>query len=139
MASGMYDRFKANLMNKEVDLEADVIKVMLLNEIHSFTATHNQKSEIVANELATAGGYTAGGAALADKAVTQGTSTKWDATDVEWTDATFTAYHAVIYDDDLVNDDLIGSIDFGGAKSVSSGTFKIQWHTNGIITLATAA
>jgi len=138
MASEMYNRFKANLMNKEIDLEADVIKVMLLDDSHSFTATHNQKSEIVANEISGTG-YTAGGEALASKAVTQGETTKWDADDVEWTGATFTAYHAVIYDDDLTNDDLIASIDFGGAKSVSAGTFKIQWHANGIITLATAA
>lgn len=138
MASGMYDRFKANLMNKECDLEADIIKVMLLDDSHGFTATHNQKSEIVANEISGTG-YTAGGAALASKAVTQGASTKWDAADVEWTGATFTAYHAVIYDDDLASDDLIASIDFGGAKPVSAGTFKIQWHVNGIVTLATAA
>ena len=138
MASGMYNRFKANLMNKECDLEADIVKVMLLNNTHGFTATHNQKSEIVANEISGTG-YTAGGAALATKAVTQGASTKWDADDVEWTSATFTAYHAVIYDDTLINDDLIASIDFGGAKSVSAGTFKIQWHANGIVTLATAA
>jgi len=138
MASGMYNRFKANLMNKEVDLEADIIKCMLLDNVHAFTSTHNQKSEIVANEISGTG-YTAGGAALATKAVTQGATTKWDADDTQWTSATFTAYHAVLYDDTLVNDDLIGSIDFGGAKSVSAGTFKIQWHVNGIITLATAA
>jgi len=138
MASGIYDRFKANLMNKEVDLEADTINVMLLNNSHTFTATNDTKSQIVANELATAGGYTAGGAALAGKAVTQAATTKWDATDVAWADATFTAYHAVIYDATLANDDLIASIDFGGAKSVSAGTFTIQWHANGIVTLATA-
>lgn len=138
MASGMYNRFKANLMNKEIDLEADVIKVMLLNNSHSFVATHNQKSEIVANEISGTG-YTAGGAALAGKAVTQEATTKWDATDVEWTTATFSAWHSGIYDDDLTNDDLICSIDFGGEKTVSAGTFKIQWHVNGIVTLATAA
>lgn len=141
MASGMYNRFKANLMNKEIDLGdgGDTIKVMLMDNVHAFTAAHNQKSEIVANELAAEGNYVAGGATLAGQTVTQGASTKWDGTDVEWTTATFTAYHAVIYDDTLANDDLIGSIDFGGAKSVSAGTFKIQWHTNGIVTLATAA
>lgn len=138
MASGLYNRFKANLMNKEVDLEADVIKVMLLNNSHSFTATHNQKSEIVANEISGTG-YTAGGAALAGKAVTQAASTKWDATDVEWTTATFSTWHGVIYDDTLVNDDLMASMDFGGEKTVTAGTFKIQWHVNGIVTLATAA
>lgn len=135
MASGIYNRFKANLMNKEADLEADTIKVMLLNDSHAFTATHNQKSEIVANEISGTG-YTAGGAALANKAVTQAATTKWDADDTAWTDASFTAYHAVIYDDTLTNDDLICSIDFGEAKTVSAGTFTIQWHTDGIITLA---
>jgi hypothetical protein len=135
MASGIYNRFKANLLNKEIDLEADTIKVMLLNNSHAFTATHNQKSEIVANEI-TGTGYTAGGAALANKAVTQAATSKWDADDTAWTSASFTAYHAVIFDDTLTNDDLICSIDFGAAKTVSAGTFTIQWHTDGIITLA---
>lgn len=136
MASGIYNRFKANLMNKELDLEADTIKIILLNSSHSFTATHNEKSEIVANELATAGGYTAGGATLASKAVTQAATTKWDAADVAWTSASFTAAHAVIYDDTVANDPLICSIDFGGNQTVVSGTFTIQFHADGIITLA---
>ena len=137
MASGIYNRFKANLMNKEVDLEADAINVMLLDNVHSFSAVHNQKSEIVANEISGTG-YTAAGKVLAGKAVTQAATTKWDATDVEWTTATFTAYHAVIFDDALANDDLIVSIDFGGAKTVTAGTFTIQWDAAGIVTLAAA-
>ena len=136
MASGIYDRFKANLMNKEVDLEADTIKVALLDDSHSFTTTHNQWSEVSANEISGTG-YTAVGAALANAAVTQGATTKWDGDDTAWTSASFTAYHAVIYDDTLTNDDLICSIDFGAAKTVSSGTFTIQWNAAGIITLAT--
>lgn len=137
MASGIYDRFKANLMNKEVDLEADTIKVMLLDDSHSFTTTHNVIGDVSANEISGTG-YTAGGATLASKAVTQATSTKWDADDVAWTSATFSAWHAVLYDDTVATDDLIASIDFGGEKAVSAGTFTIQWHANGIITLATA-
>lgn len=137
MASGIYNRLKANLMNKEADLEADIIKCMLLNDSHAFSAAHNQKSEIVANEISGTG-YTAGGAALANKAVTQAATTKWDADDTQWTSASFTAYHAALYDDSLANDDLICSIDFGGAKTVAAGTFKIQWDAAGIITLAEA-
>ena len=133
MASGIYNRFKANLMNKEVDLEADTIKVALYDNSHSFTATDTDYT--TSNELATAGGYTQGGAALAGKAVTEAATTKWDATDLAWTSASFTAYHAVIYDSSVSND-LICSIDFGGAQTVSSGTFTIQWHADGIITLA---
>lgn len=136
MASGVYNRFKANLMNKEIDLEADTINVILLDNSHSFTATHNVYSDISANELATSGGYTAGGAALASKAVTQAATTKFDAADISWTSATFTAYHAALYDDSHATNDLIASIDFGGAQAVSSGTFTIQWHADGIITLA---
>jgi len=138
MASGIYNRFKANLMNKEVDLEADTIKVALLDNNHSFNADDNTWSDVSANEISGTG-YTAGGEELANKSVTQDdTNDKavFDADDVSWTSATFTAYHAVIYDDTLASDDLICSIDFGGAKSVSNGTFTIQWDSNGIITLS---
>ena len=133
MASGIYNRFKADVFNKEVDLEADTIKVALYNNTHVFTATDNVYT--TTDEI-TGTGYTAGGAALAGKAVTQAATTKWDATDIEWTTATITAYHAVIYDDTHATNDLICNIDFGGAQTSTAGTFKIQWHADGIITLA---
>lgn len=135
MASGIYNRFKANLMNKEVDLEGDTIRVALLNNSHSFSATANTWSDVSANEISGTG-YTANGEALASKAVTQAATTKFDAADLTWSSASFTAYHAVIYDDTLAGDDLIASIDFGGAQTVTSANFTIQWHTDGIITLA---
>ena len=135
MASGIYNRFKANLMNKETDLEGDTIKVALMDSSHSFTATNNTWSDVSANEISGTG-YTANGQDLANKAVTQAATTKWDADNSAWTSATFSTSHAVIYDDTMANDDLICSIDFGGSQSVSSGTFTIQWHTDGIITLA---
>lgn len=136
MASGIYNRFKANLMNKEIDLEADTIKVMLLNNSHTFTATHNVATDVTANQLGSGNGYTTGGATLANKAVTQAATTKWDADDTAWTASTFTAYHAVIWDDTIATDDLICSIDFGGAVTVTAGTLTIVWNAAGIITLA---
>ena len=138
MASGIYDRFKYNLMTKQVDLVNDTIKVALMNSNHSFDNTHNTWSQVSSNEI-TGTGYTSGGKALTNKTVTQGATTKWDADDVQWTNATFTAYHAVLYDDTLANKDLICSFDFGGAKEVVNGTFTIQWSSDGIITLSTAA
>ena len=133
MASGIYERFKANLMNKEVDLDTDEIHVSLLDSNHSFTSTHNDWTDVEANEISGTG-YTASGATLANTAVTQGNVTKWDADDVAWTTATFTANHAVIHDKTNAGN-LIASIDFGGAQQVTSGTFTIQWHGSGIITL----
>jgi len=122
-------------MNKEVDMEADTIRVALLNNSHTFTATNNTWADVSTNEISGTG-YTANGAALANKAVTQAATTKFDADDVTWSTGTFTAYHAVIYDDTLTNDDLIASIDFGGAQQVTAADFTIAWHADGIITLA---
>jgi len=136
MASGIYNRFKANLMNKIVDLEADTLKIILLDNSHSFTATHNVLGDVSANELPTAGGYTQQTKTVDNGAVTQAATTDFDADDVAWTSATFTAYHAVIYDDTVGTADLILSIDFGGAQTVAAGTFTIQWNASGIITLA---
>ena len=112
MASGIYNRFKANLMNKIVDLEADTIKVILLDTNHSFTAADNVLTDVNGNELAATGNYATGGQALDNKAVTQAVTTKWDADDEAWASATFTAFHAVIYDDTVGTKDLICSIDF---------------------------
>lgn len=135
MADGIYPRFLANLMNKEIDLESDTIKVMLLNNSHSFNASHNVLADVSANQI-TGTGYTAGGETLSNKSVTQGLSTKFDADNISWTSAGFTAYHAVLYDDTLANKDLIISIDFGGAKVVAdSGTFLLSWNADGIISL----
>lgn len=139
MADLIYERFKANLMNKIVDLEADTIKCALMATGHSAsTAADNVWADVSVNEISGTG-YTAGGAALASKAVTQAATTKFDAADTAWTTATFTAYYAVLYDDTITTptaDDLICSFDFGGAKTVTSGTFTVQWATAGIITLA---
>lgn len=134
MASGIYNIFKANMMKKVVHLETDTIRTALYNSSHSFTATNTDYT--TTNELATAGGYTQGGQDLTTKAVTVGATTKWDSDDVSWTSASFTANHTVIYDNTVgATNNLIASIDFGGNQTVTSGTFTIQWHANGIITL----
>jgi len=138
MASGIYNRFKANLMNKVVDLEADAIRVMLMTVSHSFNADHNLLSEVVANDIGAKVVYVATGSALGGKAVTQGTgagATKWTATNHAYGPAeTLTCYHAVLWWDGAT-DELVCSIDFGGAQTCTNGTFTIQWDAAGIITL----
>jgi len=134
MANTIYNRFKANLFNGECDLEADTIKVALMDNSHTATATHNTWSQVSANEISGTG-YTANGQDLAGKSVTQAATTTWDGTDTAWTSATFTAYHIVLYDDTLASDDLICSFDLGGAQAVSGATFTIQWNAGGIVDL----
>jgi len=136
----IYNIFKKSLFEGNVDLSedspSDVIKVALLDNSHSFTATDDDWTDVSANELVNGNGYTTGGKTLAGKAVTQAATTKFDATDVAWTSATFTAYHAVIYNE--TTGELIASIDFGGAKTVAAGTFTISWNASGVITMAEA-
>ena len=134
MASGAYSRFKANLMNKEVDLEGDTIKVMLLDNSHSFTAADNVIGDVNANEISGTA-YVAGGATLANKAVTQAATTKFDADDTVWSAATFSAWHAVIYDVTATSNLMI-SLDFGGEQALVAADFTIKWHADGIITIA---
>lgn len=136
MASGIYNRLKYNLMKKLVDLSADTIKVMLLTSSHSFNADHNVKTDIDANEISGTG-YTADGTALANKTVTQDDTSDravFDADDITWSSATFTARHAAL-NDVTASNNLLCSIDFGADKSVTAGTFTIQWASAGIIRL----
>ena len=100
----------------------------------------------VGGELAATGGYTQGGEALtANAANTSGTTAYVDWTsDPSWDNggsgATFTAYGALIYNDTHASDEAVMWIDFGGAKSVSNGTFTVTMPTadasNAILRLA---
>jgi hypothetical protein len=84
--------------------------------------------------------WSAGGVALAGKAVTdQGSGvTMFDATDTTHSNTvTLTnAYGCLVYDDDItagtVPDQGISYHYFGGAQSVTTGTFTIVWHANGL-------
>jgi len=133
MASGLYNCFKNDLLLGDVDLVDDTVKCGLYDNSHAFTATDTAYT--TTNELATGSGYTRDGKDLAGKAVTGTTTQTWDATDTSWTSASFTAYHAVLYCE-TNSDSLICSIDFGGAQTVTSGTFTISWNASGIISLS---
>ena len=57
-----------------------------------------------------------------------------DWSDVSWTSASFTARGCLIYNTDVVsgftNNRAVCGITFGGDKTVSSGTFTVQFPTN---------
>jgi hypothetical protein len=87
------------------------------------------------NEVASGGGYTTGGEALTNTGVAKSTVTSYtDFSDVSWTSATFTARGCLIYNSStitgLTTNAAVCSIDFGGDKTVSSGTFTIQFPAN---------
>ncbi len=135
MADIIYNSFKEYLGDGTVDMDDDVFKIALLTSDYTPDAAHTSYSDISADEVS-GDGYTAGGATLAGVSWTSadGTAT-FDADDPEWTSATFTARYAAIYDYTAANDALVKLFDFGGDKSVSNGTFSIQFNESGVITL----
>ena len=136
MADLIYNKFKEYMADGTMDLDNDTFKIMLTTSTYTPAATHSVKADVT-NEIS-GDGYTAGGATLQNVTWTESSGTvTLDATDVSWTSATFTARYAVIYDDTPASplDPLVCLIDFGTDKSVTAGTFTIQFHANGIFTL----
>jgi len=78
-------------------------------------------------ELATTGGYTAKGKALTSVTpVLDSDTAVCDFANVSWTSASFTARGCLIFNDDN-SDTSVCAIDFGGDKTVTSGTFTIEF------------
>ena len=135
-------------------------KVELLKGVHNFTATTGDTfkialydsdatlgasttafstSEEITNTSGTA--YTSGGATLTSVTpVASSTTAVCDFADVSYTNATFTANGALIYNDTATGNPSCAVIAFGSDKTVTSGTFTIQFPTadatNAIIRLA---
>lgn len=140
MANTVANRCKYNLAAGLMDLRngGDTIKLALVDSNHSIDPDDDVWGDVSANELETSGtGYSQ--KTLANQALTQDDANdvaKFDADDVQWTSATFTARYAILYDDTIATDDLIGHIDFTENKSVTSGTFTIQFASNGVLQLS---
>ena len=120
-------------------------KVQILTGTHNFTvtsgdtfnlalytssATLNKSTTvyITTNEVATATGYTAKGKALTSVTpVLSGDTAVCDFANVSWTSASFTSRGCLIFNDSVATDPAVCAIDFGGDKTVTSGTFTIEF------------
>ncbi len=81
------------------------------------------------NEISNASGsaYSAGGETITSVTpVLDGSTAVCDFADVSWTSASFTANGCLIYND-TQSDKAVCVVAFGGDKTVSSGTFTIQF------------
>lgn len=81
--------------------------------------------------------YTAGGSVLASTSSTVSSNlVQFTSTGPSWTSVSFTAYGDLVYDHTItggtVADQGICFNYFGGAQTVTSGTFTISWNANGI-------
>jgi len=138
MASGIYNRFKYDVMVGNLALNAsDTINVQLHTSTYTPDADHNVIGDLT-NEVAAAGGYSTGGAALGSPTITEDDANDvafLDGVDTTWSTSTITARYAVIIDVTNTNS-LIAWIDFTEDKSSSGGDFTIQWDATGIVEIA---
>ncbi len=133
-------------------------KVELMQGIHNFTASTGNTFKLAmydnsasftaattaytnTNEVANSGTYSAGGGTLTNVTPTSsGTTAFTDFADLSFTSATITAYGAMIYNDSAAGNPSVCILDFGGAKTSTSGTFTIVFPTadasNAIIRIA---
>ena len=124
-------------------------KTEVLRGIHNFTASSGNTFNLAlytssatlnksttaysaTNEISNTSGsaYSAKGKALTSVTPVLSTDTAvCDFADVSWTSASFTANGCLIFNDSASGDPAVCAIAFGGDKTVSSGTFTIQFPT----------
>ena len=123
----MCTSFKVELMQGVHNFTAstgNTFKLALYDNSASFTAATTACT--ATNEVANSGTYSAGGGTLTNITPTSsGTTAFTDFDDLSFTSATITAYGAMIYNDTAAGNPSVCILDFGGAKTSTSGTFTI--------------
>jgi len=137
ITSAVCTSFKVLILKGQMDFTAstgDTFKIALFTSSVTLGASTTDYSST--NEITNTSGtaYTAGGAALTSVTpVADSTTAVCDFSDVSWTSASFTANGCLIYNTTTGTGtgttDSVAAIAFGGDKTVSSGTFTIQFPT----------
>ena len=122
----------------------NTFKTEVLRAIHNFTnggntfrlalytdqATLNKSTSqyITANEVANGNGYATKGTALTNVTPALSSDTAvCDFSNISFTSASFTANGCLIFNDTAANDPAVCAIAFGGNKTVTNGTFTIEF------------
>jgi len=123
--------FKVELMQGVHNFTAstgNTFKLALYDNSASFTAATTAYTS--SNEVSASGSYAAGGGTLTNVTPTStGTTAFTDFSDLSFTSATITAYGALIYNDTPAGITSVCVLDFGGAKTSTSGTFTVIFPT----------
>ena len=137
ITSAICSSFKQELLQGMHSFESSggsTFKIALFTSSATLNATTTDYS--TSNEISNTSGsaYSAGGKALTNTGVGLTSTTAFtDFSDVSWSSASFTANGCIIYntttDGGSSTTESVCVIAFGGDKTVSSGTFTIQFPT----------
>ena len=138
ISSAICSSFKQELLQGKHDFDSSsghTFKLALFTSSASLGASTTDYS--TSNEISNTSGsaYSAGGATLTNSGVSLSSTTAFtDFSDVTYTSASFTANGALIYNTTTnggsSTTDAVCAIAFGGDKTASNGTFKIEFPTN---------
>ena len=133
ITSAVCNSFKVEVLKAEHNFTASSGNTFNL-ALYTSSATLNKSTTAYSssNEITNSSGsaYSAKGKALTSVTPALSTDTACcDFADVSWTSASFTANGCLIYNSSQ-SDKAVAVIAFGGDKTVSSGTFTIQFPTN---------
>jgi len=98
--------------------------------LYTSSATINKSTTAytTSNEVANGNGYTTKGAALTNVTpALSGDTAVCDFANISFTSASFTANGCLIFNDTAANDPSVCAIAFGGDKTVTNGTFTIEF------------
>lgn len=140
MADVIYNGFKKNIMNGNLDLDTNTFKCMLVTSAYTPDQDAHEFRSSVTNEV-TGTGYTAGGVTLSSLSVTQDNTNnrgEWDFADPVWSSSTITARGAVVYKStgSAATDILIAYIDFGSDKTSTAGEFRLTIDAEGFLAIS---
>ena len=131
ITSAVCNSFKQEILEAEHNFTASTGNTFNL-ALYTSSATLGASTTAYSssNEITNTSGtsYSAKGKALTSVTPTLDSSTAvCDFSDVSWTSASFTANGCLIFNDSHSTDAAVCAIAFGGDKTVSSGTFTIQF------------
>ena len=128
ITSAICNSFKQEILEAEHNFTASTGNTFNLALYDSDAdLTKSTTAYTTSEELAATGGYTAKGNALTSVTPVLSTDTAiCDFANISWTSASFTARGCLIFNDDN-SDTSVCAIDFGGDKTVTSGTFTVEF------------
>ena len=131
ITSAVCNSFKVEVLKAEHNFTASSGNTFNL-ALYTSSATLNKSTTAYSssNEISNTSGsaYSAKGKALTSVTPVLSTDTAvCDFADVSWTSASFTANGCLIFNDTATGDPAVCAVAFGGDKTVSSGTFTVQF------------
>ena len=129
ITSAICNSFKQEILEAEHNFTASTGNTFNL-ALYDSDAVLNKSTTVytTSEELATTGGYTAKGNALTSVTPVLDSDTAiCDFANTSWTSASFTANGCLIFNDSASGDPAVCTIAFGGDKTVTSGTFTIEF------------